>query len=209
MIKKIILLILISSLLILSACSSDEEVAEITFSAVIEEVNDGSWLVTTSDEVGFDQAYVSFSSEVAIAFNPQVGQNVSITIEPEIRESYPVQVTATSVSLVDSETSKSGYQKITAEEAKAIMDTENDYLLVDVRTQEEFDEGHIDGAMLIPVSEIEELAPDMLPDLDQKILLYCRSGSRSGAAARTLIDLGYTNIIDFGGIIDWPYEVVK
>ena len=99
------------------------------------------------------------------------------------------------------------YMNITAEEAKQIMDTEEGYLILDVREQDEFDAGHIPGAILIPYTQIEEKADEMLPDKDQLILVYCRSGRRSKIAADALAELGYTNIKEFGGIIDWPYEV--
>ena len=96
---------------------------------------------------------------------------------------------------------------ITAEEAKEIMDTQEGYIILDVRTREEYEVGHIPGAILIPNDELEEKAAQMLPDKDQLILVYCRSGRRSKLAAEVLTELGYTNIREFGGIIDWPYEV--
>ena len=99
------------------------------------------------------------------------------------------------------------YMNITAEEAKQIMDSEEGYIILDVRTQEEYDEGHIPGAILIPNTEIEARAEEELPDKDQLILVYCRSGRRSKLAAEILVELGYTNIREFGGIIDWPYEI--
>ena len=95
---------------------------------------------------------------------------------------------------------------ITAEEAKEIMDSEEGYIILDVRTREEYDEGHIPGAILIPNTEIEAKAEDVLTDKDQLILVYCRSGRRSKIAAEALAELGYTNIMEFGGILDWPYE---
>ena len=99
------------------------------------------------------------------------------------------------------------YVNITAEEAKQIMDTEEGYIILDVRTQEEYDEGHISGATQISHEEITEKAEEVLTDKDQLILVYCRSGRRSKIAAEALVELGYTNIKEFGGIIDWPYEV--
>ena len=101
------------------------------------------------------------------------------------------------------------YVNITAEEAKEIMDSEEGYIILDVRTQEEYDQGHIPGAIVISHEEIAEKANEMLPDKDQLILVYCRSGRRSKIAAEALVELGYTNIKEFGGIIDWPYEVEK
>ena len=99
------------------------------------------------------------------------------------------------------------YVNITAEKAKEIMDSEEGYIILDVRTQEEYDEGHIPGAIVISHEEIAEKAEGVLTDKNQLILVYCRSGRRSKIAAEALVELGYTNIKEFGGIIDWPYEV--
>ncbi|MDE7275117.1 MAG: rhodanese-like domain-containing protein [Lachnospiraceae bacterium] len=102
----------------------------------------------------------------------------------------------------------SGYMKISAEEAKNIMDSTDDFVLVDVREPDEYADGHIEDALLIPYGEIGERAETELPDKEQTILVYCRSGRRSAIAAQTLTDLGYTDIRDFGGIIDWPYDKI-
>ena len=96
---------------------------------------------------------------------------------------------------------------ITAEEAKKIMDSEEGYIILDVRTQEEYDQGHIPGAIVISHEEIEAKAASVLQDQSQLILVYCRSGRRSKIAAEALVKLGYTNIKEFGGILEWPYEV--
>ena len=109
----------------------------------------------------------------------------------------------------EKETPTHQYEQITAEQAKELMDTETDYIILDSRTQEEFDEGHIDGAILIPEYEVATRAEKELPDKDGLILVYCRSGRRSKIAAQALVDLGYTNVKEFGGIIDWQYEIVK
>ena len=101
------------------------------------------------------------------------------------------------------------YVNITAQEAKTIMDTEEGCLILDTRTREEYDQGHIPGAIQISHDEITEKAEEVLTDKDQLILVYCRSGRRSKLAAEALVELGYTNIKEFGGIIDWPYEVVQ
>ena len=101
------------------------------------------------------------------------------------------------------------YEQITAEQAKTIMDTEKDYVIIDARTEEEFAEGHIENAILIPEYEIAQRAEKDLPDKEQLILVYCRSGRRSKIASEELVKLGYTNVKEFGGIIDWPYETVK
>lgn len=102
-----------------------------------------------------------------------------------------------------------GYEQINAQKAKEIMDSTTEYILIDARTSEEFAEGHIEGALLIPEYEISGRALQELPDKDALILVYCRSGRRSKIASQELVKLGYTNVKEFGGIIDWPYETVK
>jgi rhodanese-related sulfurtransferase len=101
------------------------------------------------------------------------------------------------------------YHKLSAEEAKVVIDTEENVIILDVREQSEYDSGHIPGAVLLPSGSVSAMAAEALPDKDQKILVYCRSGNRSATAANTLVGLGYTQVYDFGGIIDWPYDVVK
>lgn len=101
------------------------------------------------------------------------------------------------------------YSKITPETAKELMDTETNYIILDVRTQEEYNEGHIKGATLLPHEEIEAKADEVLPDKNQLILVHCRSGARSKVASDLLVALGYTNVKDFGGLNNWPYEIEK
>ena len=101
------------------------------------------------------------------------------------------------------------YEQISGAEAKALMDSESGYIILDAREQDEYDEGHIHGAILIPYGEIADRAEKELPDKDRLILVYCRSGRRSKIAAEELVKLGYTNVKEFGGIIDWEYETVK
>lgn len=98
------------------------------------------------------------------------------------------------------------YEQITAKKAKEIMDSKEDSIILDVREKEEYDEGHIPGAVLLPYTDIENKAEQMLPDKEKLILVYCRTGRRSKIAAESLVKLGYTNIKEFGGITDWPYE---
>ena len=104
---------------------------------------------------------------------------------------------------------KAGYQQISMEKAMELMDTETGYLILDVRTQEEYESAHIPGAICVPNESIGEEAPAELPDKGQLILVYCRSGNRSKQAAEKLVKLGYTNILEFGGIIDWPGDTVS
>ena len=103
---------------------------------------------------------------------------------------------------------ETGYQQITAQEAKAMMDVGAGAIVLDVREQEEYDQGHIPGAVLLPVGEItQESAAAAVPEKDTVVLVYCRSGNRSKAAANELVQLGYTQVYEFGGIQDWPYEI--
>ncbi len=101
------------------------------------------------------------------------------------------------------------YEQISQAKAKELMDSEDGYVLIDARTEAEFAQGHIAGAILIPEYEIADRAEGELPDKNALILVYCRSGRRSKIAAKALAELGYTNVKEFGGIISWEYGVVK
>ena len=107
-----------------------------------------------------------------------------------------------------SKNDKNSYTQIDQETAKLMMELDDDHVVVDVRRQDEFDEGHIPGAICIPNESIIDTQPEELPDLDQIILVYSRSGRRSKEASQKLFDMGYTNVFEFGGIIDWTGEVV-
>ena len=100
------------------------------------------------------------------------------------------------------------FQEISQEQAKQMMEQDDGHVIVDVRRQDEYDTGHIPGAILIPNESIGTEQPAQLPDLDQIILIYCRSGNRSKQAARKLFEMGYTNIYEFGGINTWTGEIV-
>ena len=101
------------------------------------------------------------------------------------------------------------YEQISLEEAKQLMKDEEGYIILDVRTKEEFAEGHIPGAICVPNETISGEMPEELPEKGQLILVYCRSGNRSKQASKKLAELGYTNIKEFGGIIDWDGEIEK
>ena len=107
-----------------------------------------------------------------------------------------------------SKNDKVSYTQIDQETAKLMMDLDDGHVIVDVRRQDEYDEGHIPGAICIPNESIVDSMPSELPDLEQVILVYCRSGRRSKEAAQKLFDMGYTNVFEFGGIIDWTGEVI-
>lgn len=99
------------------------------------------------------------------------------------------------------------YQQITQEEAKEMMDSQ-EVIILDVREQDEYDSGHIPGAVLLPVGSIDETtAAQVIPEKDSTVLVYCRSGNRSKTASAALAELGYTGIYEFGGINTWPYEI--
>lgn len=103
---------------------------------------------------------------------------------------------------------KAAYRQITMEDAAAMMEEETDYIILDVRTEEEYASGHIPNAINIPNEVIGSEEIPELPDKDQLILVYCRSGNRSKQASKKLANLGYTNVVEFGGIMDWTGEIV-
>ena len=108
-----------------------------------------------------------------------------------------------------SPTQVNGYTQISQDEAKEMMAIDDGHIIVDVRRQDEYDAGHIPGAIIIPNEDINTERPKELPDLDQIILVYCRSGRRSKEASEKLAKMGYTNIYEFGGIITWTGETTK
>lgn len=101
------------------------------------------------------------------------------------------------------------YNKIDAETAKAVFDTQSDIIIIDVRTPDEFNSGHIANSINIPLDIIEKTVLDNYPNKAEKIYLYCRSGNRSSQAAKLLVNKGYTNVYDFGGINNWPYGLIN
>ena len=113
-----------------------------------------------------------------------------------------------SEALAENMTDKAAYHKISAEEAYEMMASQ-EVVVVDVRTREEYNGGHIENAVLVPNESIGSEMPEALPDKEATLLIYCRSGRRSKDAAQKLLELGYQNVFDFGGVIDWPYELVK
>ncbi len=150
-------------------------------------------VLLTSCATGANQASPETQTSPAIQTTPadQAGPAVQTT---------PAEQSAPAV--------EAEYHKITAEQAKERIDSGDDLIILDVRTQEEYDAGHVEGALLLPNETISDVRPDLLPDLDQEILIYCRSGNRSAQAANKLVDMGYTAVYDFGGVVDWPYGTV-
>ena len=140
------------------------------------------------------------STIIGIIFGVLVAGLIASPKTPALTPPSTSDVTSTAPAAV--------YQRITAKETKDRIDSGEEIVILDVRTKEEFDAGHIDGAILIPNETISDKPPELLPEFDAEILVYCRSGNRSGQAAKKLIAIGYTNVYDFGGIIDWPYGTV-
>ena len=108
---------------------------------------------------------------------------------------------------MDEEDMVRSYTMISQDQAKEMMEKEDGHIIIDVRRVDEFETGHIPGAVCIPNESIGTEQPEELPNLDQIILVYCRSGNRSKQAAQKLFDMGYTNVYEFGGIIDWTGEI--
>ena len=182
---------------------------EPNITGVVKEANEQSILI--ENEKG--EYWVSLNVEnkdSTTHFN--LGDEVVVYYNGIIAESYPMQInTVYAITLKEpadraENNQEAVYVNITVEEAKKIMDAEEGYIILDVRTQEEYDQGHIPNAILIPDTEIKDKAEEVLTDKNQLLLVYCRSGRRSKLASEILVELGYTNLKEFGGIIDWPYE---
>ena len=212
--KPIALMLVLLCLLGLAGCSNRSMnyiiANEPNITGVVKEANEQSILI--ENEKG--EYWVSLNVEnkdSTTHFN--LGDEVVVYYNGIIAESYPMQInTVYAITLKEpadraENNQEAVYVNITAEEAKQIMDSEEGYIILDVRTQEEYDQGHIPGAILIPDTEVEVTAEEVLTDKDQLLLVYCRSGRRSKLASEILVELGYTNIKEFGGIIDWPYEI--
>jgi len=133
--------------------------------------------------------------------------NITNTVEGVVDENT-LRVNINIASLASGQSQPAEYHRITPEDAKNIMDSGDPYILADVRTDSEYKAGHIKGAVLIPNTEIADKASAELPDKQALIIVYCRTGVRSSAAANVLVSMGYTNVYDLGGIVNWPYETV-
>lgn len=134
-------------------------------------------------------------------------ESMATTVTSSVTSVSSVIETTFQTSQTETPTAAESYNQITQEQAKEMMQADDGHIIVDVRRQDEFDSGHIPGAICIPNESIENEKPTELPDTDQIILIYCRSGRRSKEAAQKLFDMGYTNIYEFGGIIDWTGEI--
>lgn len=147
-----------------------------------------------------EQQTVAQNSEQSI---PQTTNNTLDSTNDDMTEK------ATNQNSTQNQFTKGKYEQITPSEAKNLMDSESDYVILDVRTQQEYDDGHIENAIVIPEYEIKLKASEVLKDKNQLILVYCRSGRRSKLASQELANQGYTNVKEFGGIYEWQYGTVK
>ncbi len=133
-----------------------------------------------------------------------------MTSNPYITTFYGIMIGVIIVGIFttpkNKDTESASFKHISQKEAKERMDSGDEIIILDVRTKEEYDEKHIPNSILIPNESILDERPELLPDLDAEILVYCRSGQRSAQAAKKLANMGYTNIYEFGGILDWQYE---
>lgn len=130
------------------------------------------------------------------------------TSAPQEQTGTETAASPVTLSTVIEENAADSYLQISQETAKEMMNANDGHIIIDVRRHDEFDSGHIEGAICIPNESIDTEQPPELPDLNQIILVYCRSGRRSKEAAQKLYNMGYTNVYEFGGIIDWIYGTV-
>lgn len=155
-----------------------------------------------------------FSTSTHLLLNSEYSLESELTMKKSVLMIFMTMLTAVLLLLEacsgkpNNEVKSQTYHQITQDEARQMMEKDDGHILVDVRRQDEYDAGHIPGAILIPNESIGTDQPKELPDLEQIILIYCRSGNRSKQASQKLADMGYTNIYEFGGIIDWEGDVV-
>jgi len=153
---------------------------------------------------GFDKILEEYTSSCCgTVFRAQNEDGVTVSLSSKLIAQAVTTIVVSAAG--ETSTNQAGYKKISPKEAKALIDAGN-VVILDVRTPDEYNESHIKGAVLLPNTEISEQAPTILPDKNAKILVYCRSGNRSASASKELITMGYADVLDFGGINDWPYE---
>ena len=223
-----IFLFLAVALITLTACSRDlNDIIENEpcVQGVVESVQDESITIRVNedDPAAASSDLISVSLDVESKDSITIfyeGDQVAVYYDGAIAESYPAQIhTVYAIVLTQGgqareevENSLSanddGYYQISPEDAKAMMEENEDAIILDVREQDEYDESHIPGAVLLPVGTIDaDTAEAVIASKDTTVLVYCRSGNRSKTASAALAELGYTQIYEFGGIQDWPYEV--
>lgn len=148
---------------------------------------------------------------LAVSCSSETANITDTTTSTKISDTIPVTTsgeTSAAITTAPVTQERPTVHKIDPEEAKTMIDQGN-VIIVDVRRSDEFEQGHIPGAILVPNETILTEAATMLPDKNAVILIYCRSGRRSAEAAEKLLSLGYVHVYDFGGILDWPYDITK
>ena len=210
--KKIAVSLAVILLILTTAAGCTDKESRFTVTAEITGLAEGGVTILADypETAGFTSAFVAVPETVAEGFTFKTGQKVEITLRHTAGGSGTDDLEAVAVKLIEEQDVTVPYQTITPEQAKQFIDAGGSVIL-DVRQPDEYATGHIRSAVLLPVGEIEAQSATVLPDKDMKILVYCRSGNRSAVAAAALQTLGYTDVNDFGGIIDWPYDdyVVK
>jgi rhodanese-related sulfurtransferase len=208
--RKIIIFVLIILTLFSMGCKrgdiNNSEVAKEDFvfqGKIIEKTDENNFIVR--DVESGDLISLIITDEVEVLDNISnefnIGNLVKFEADSDVMESWPLKVNL--FRIIENE--EASYIKIDQDLAKKLMDTQ-EVIVLDVRTIDEYNEGNIEKSLLLPVDDIEE-ADKILPDKDVTILVYCRSGNRSKTASEKLIDMGYKNIYDFGGINTWKYEL--
>jgi|GEM_PF-118241 len=176
-------------------------------------IGTGTWteengIVTLTETSGYDYVFRFAVRDGGLSFIAD-GSNDFMHVSVNDGDMFLPKEPSQSEQTEDADVKPSSYTQITQEEAREMMKKDDGHVIVDVRRQDEYDEGHIPDAILIPNENIGTERPEELPDLDQIIMVYCRSGRRSKEAAQKLFDMGYTNVYEFGGIIDWTGDIMK
>lgn len=173
---------------------------------IIEIVDNGHITIRNEEDTSI---YYKIDISGGLKFGNGVNSNLNpdnvITADVEITDSESLPKEAVLISITGNKAPD--YRVIDAKQAKEMIDA-GDVLIVDVRTRVEYEEGYIPDAYNVPLDQIDKGISNVTSNKDDTILVYCRSGNRSKVAARILTEMGYTNVYDFGGIVDWPYEVI-
>lgn len=208
-------------LLLLGSCNSSAQPRMLK--GTVLRVNGNSLFISTSElkDSEIDKAYVNITPSTVLKTSDgksitgkdfKEGDSLIVGYSGEILTTNPPQIIALSITLQrvsTTENTRAEYRKISPEQAQEILKENQNAILVDVRTQPEYEEQRIPQSILIPNEEISTLAPKLLADKNATILVYCRTGVRSQQAALKLVELGYTNVYDIGGIVNWPYQTVS
>lgn len=207
LISAFLMIAVVMVMLISAGCNDENANQTVTYQGKIISMSDNeNFVIRVTNSA--DLISLSINEEVefgkGVSKNFSVGNLIEIQTSPEVMESWPLQVNLYKIT----KNEPASYLKISQEVAKKIMDTQ-EAIVLDVRTIEEFKEGHIENAVLLPVDQIENDADKVLSNKNASILVYCRSGNRSKSASLKLIELGYKNVYDFGGIGSWEYEIAK